>query len=95
MVFVLTFLGAVQAITYPALNALMSQRVAANAQGELQGGVASLGSIANIVGPLVMTQAMAYFTASGAPAYFPGAAFVLAAAINVIGVALLLSSRRT
>lgn len=94
MVFALTFLGAVQAITYPALNALMSQRVPANAQGELQGGVASLSSIANVVGPLVMTQTMAFFTAASAPVYFPGAAFVLAAAINFFGVGLLLVARR-
>lgn len=93
MVFVLTFIGAIQAITYPALNALMSQRVPANAQGELQGGVASLGSIANIVGPLIMTQSLAYFTAASAPVYFPGAAFVLAAVINLFGVILLWSAR--
>jgi len=93
MVFVLTFIGAVQAITFPALNALMSQRVPANAQGELQGGVASLSSIANVVGPLVMTQTLAFFTAASAPLYFPGAAFVLAAAINLLGVMLLLSDR--
>jgi DHA1 family tetracycline resistance protein-like MFS transporter len=94
MVFVLTFLGAIQAVTYPALNALMSQRVPANAQGELQGGVASLGSTANVIGPLVMTQTMAYFTAPTAPVYFPGAAFVLAAAVNLLGVGLLLAARR-
>ncbi len=93
MVFVLTFAGALQAITYPALNALMSQRVPANAQGELQGGVASLSSIANIVGPLVMTQALAYFTSTRAPVHFPGAAFVLAALINACGLVLLLSRR--
>lgn len=93
MVFVLTFIGAVQAITYPALNALMSQRVPSNAQGELQGGVASLASVANIVGPLVMTQALAFFTAANAPVHFPGAAFILAAAINVAGMMLLLSGR--
>jgi DHA1 family tetracycline resistance protein-like MFS transporter len=94
MVFALTFLGAIQAVTYPALNALMSQRVPANAQGELQGGVASLGSTANVIGPLVMTQTMAYFTASTAPVYFPGAAFVLAAAVNLLGVFTLLAARR-
>jgi DHA1 family tetracycline resistance protein-like MFS transporter len=94
MVFALTFLGAIQAVTYPALNALMSQRVPANAQGELQGGVASLGSTANVIGPLVMTQTMAYFTASTAPVYFPGAAFVLAAAVNMLGVCMLLAARR-
>ena len=96
MVFVLTFIGALQAITYPALNALMSKHVPANAQGELQGGVASLSSIANIVGPLVMTQTMAFYTAATAPVYFPGAAFILAASVNALGFMLLsLRGRRS
>ena len=91
MVFVFTFVGALQAIAYPSLNALMSKSVPANAQGELQGGVASLSSIANIMGPLLMTQTLAYFTSTMAPAYFPGAAFVLAALVNSIGLMLLLT----
>jgi DHA1 family tetracycline resistance protein-like MFS transporter len=96
MVFVFAFVGALQAITYPALNALMSKHVPANAQGELQGGVASLSSIANIVGPLVMTQTMAFYTAASAPVYFPGAAFILAATINALGFMLLfLRGRRS
>jgi MFS transporter, DHA1 family, tetracycline resistance protein len=89
MVFALTFIGALQAITYPALNALMSKHVPANAQGELQGGVASLSSLANVVGPLLMTQVMAFYTAATAPVYFPGAAFILAAGINLLGFTLL------
>jgi DHA1 family tetracycline resistance protein-like MFS transporter len=96
MVFVLAFVGALQAITYPALNALMSKQVPANAQGELQGGIASLSSIANIVGPLIMTQTMAFYTAASAPIYFPGAAFILAASINALGFMLLfLRGRRS
>ena len=91
MVFVFTFVGALQAIAYPSLNALMSKSVPANAQGELQGGVASLSSIANIIGPLLMTQTLAYFTSTMAPVYFPGAAFVLAALVNSIGLVLLLT----
>jgi MFS transporter, DHA1 family, tetracycline resistance protein len=89
MVFALTFIGALQAIAYPALNALMSKHVPANAQGELQGSVASLSSIANVVGPLLMTQVMAFYTAATAPVYFPGAAFILAAVINLLGFTLL------
>jgi DHA1 family tetracycline resistance protein-like MFS transporter len=89
MVFALTFIGALQAIAYPALSALMSKHVPANAQGELQGGVASLSSIANVLGPLLMTQVMAFYTAASAPVYFPGAAFILAAAINLLGFTLL------
>jgi DHA1 family tetracycline resistance protein-like MFS transporter len=93
MVFVLAGVGALQAITYPSLNALMSRQIPANAQGELQGGIASLTSIANVVGPLVMAQTLAYFTAPAAPVHFPGAAFVLAALINT-GAALLIFWKR-
>ena len=90
MIFAIMIFGAFQAIVYPALNALMSRSVPANAQGELQGGVASLTSIANVVGPLVMTQTLALFTSSVAPLYFPGAAFLLAASITLVAILLLL-----
>jgi DHA1 family tetracycline resistance protein-like MFS transporter len=85
-VFLITVLGALQAIAYPSLNALMTRQIPPDAQGELQGGVASLSSLANIVGPLMMTQTLAYFTAPGAPVRFPGAAFVLAASLDAFGV---------
>jgi len=93
MVFPLTMIGALQAIAYPALNALMSKSVPADAQGELQGGVASLSSIANVAGPLLMSQTLAYYTSSAAPIYFPGAAFLLAAVINAVAVFLLFGRR--
>lgn len=94
------FVGALQAVTYPTLVALMSRNVPTDAQGALLGGVASLGSLANVVGPLVMTQIMAYspqrmyFTTTHAPVYFPGAAFVLAAVINLLALAMLLLAVR-
>ncbi len=89
MIFPLTTVGALQAIAYPALSAMMSKRIPADSQGELQGGIASLSSLANIVGPLMMTQTMAYFTRADGPVYFPGAAFVLASAMNLAGILLL------
>ena len=66
----------------------MSRLVAANAQGELQGGVASLFSISAIVGPLLMTQVFGAFSAASPPWHFPGAAFLCAAALAT-GAALL------
>jgi DHA1 family tetracycline resistance protein-like MFS transporter len=91
MVFVVTALGALQAITYPSLNALMSRHIPPDAQGELQGGIASLASIANVAGPLLMTQTLGYFTSTHAGVYFPGAAFALAAVINGLGALLIFS----
>jgi len=89
LVFVYTVVGALQAVAYPALNALMSRRIPSDSQGELQGGIALLASFANVVGPLLMTQTLAHYTAPNAPIYFPGAAFLLAATINSLGILLL------
>ena len=79
---------AVFALTYPAMNALASQRVPANAQGELQGAVASVYSLSSILGPPLMTQVFGYFSAPTARVYFPGAPFVTAAVLTVICAAL-------
>ncbi len=94
LVFVYAGIGALQGVAYPALNGLMSRQLPPNEQGELQGSVASLMSVANVIGPLVMTQTLAYFTAPNAPVYFPGAAFILAASMNVLGIILLLTGQR-
>jgi DHA1 family tetracycline resistance protein-like MFS transporter len=94
LVFVYAGIGALQGVAYPAMNALMSRQLPPDAQGELQGSVASLMSVANVIGPLVMTQTLAYFTAANAPVYFPGAAFILASTLNVIGIILLFTGQR-
>ncbi|HEY6823146.1 MAG TPA: TCR/Tet family MFS transporter [Steroidobacteraceae bacterium] len=72
------------ALTYPSMNALASQQIPANAQGELQGAVASLGSLSAIVGPPLMTQIFGHFSDPTASVYFPGAAFLTAAALTVL-----------
>jgi MFS transporter, DHA1 family, tetracycline resistance protein len=64
------------AIVMPSTNALMSHRVTPDAQGELQGAVASLYSLSSIVGPPLMTHLFGYFSAPDAPIHLPGAAFI-------------------
>lgn len=61
----------------PALQAIISNHVPGNEQGELQGALTSLTSITTIIGPLVMTSLFAYFTQPKAPVHFSGAAFLL------------------
>jgi DHA1 family tetracycline resistance protein-like MFS transporter len=73
--------GMLQGLAYPSMNAIMSKKVPANEQGELQGGVASMMSLTTILGPLLMTQTLGRFSGAGAPIYFPGAAFLLASAL--------------
>lgn len=90
MVFPITLASSLQALCYPALNAMMSARVRGDQQGELQGAVASLSSVAAIVGPFAMTQSLAWFTAPSAPIHFPGAPFILAALLTLIALSVLI-----
>lgn len=70
-------IAALSGFVGPAVNGLLSRMVGPERQGALQGGLGSLGSIATIVSPLLMTQALAAGLGHG----LPGAAFLLAAAL--------------
>ena len=85
-------LSALGAVVTPALQGLMSQSAAANQQGELQGVVSSAKALATIVAPLAMTQIFFAFTAPGAP-FFPGAPFVLSAALMALCLGVFLFRR--
>jgi MFS transporter, DHA1 family, tetracycline resistance protein len=82
------------ALTYPSMNALASEQIPANSQGELQGAVASLLSLSAIIGPPVMTQIFSRFSDPMSKAYFPGAAFLTAAALTVACAVLFLRALR-
>lgn len=92
---ILTPLAALAGIIPPALQGVMSRRVADNAQGELQGALTSATSLSMILSPLAMTATFAYFTARDAPIYLPGAPFMLACGLSLLGLVLFLSRRRT
>jgi MFS transporter, DHA1 family, tetracycline resistance protein len=82
------------AIVFPVTNALMSHRIAPEAQGELQGAVAGLFSLASIVGPLLMTQLFGRFTSPAAPVHLPGAAFLAASLLTCVCLAIYWSATR-
>lgn len=82
--------GMLQFVAYPSMNAIMSKQVPPDSQGELQGGVASLMSLTTIIGPLLMTQILGRFSGAGAPIYFPGAVFLLAAILAVCALLIVL-----
>ncbi|MEZ5911780.1 MAG: TCR/Tet family MFS transporter [Paracoccaceae bacterium] len=81
---VFTPVSALGSVVTPALQALLSHRAASNQQGELQGAVSSIRSMAMILSPLVMTGVFATFTGPAAPVYLPGAAFLLCATLMVV-----------
>lgn len=86
MVFVIIPVGALAGVLGPAINQIMTARTPRNAQGELQGAIASVQSLSNIFAPLAMTQTFHYFTSAQAPVYFPGAAFALASVFCAISL---------
>jgi len=94
MMYVVGLMTFLFALTYPSMNALVSQRMPANAQGELQGAVACLYGLSAILGPPLMTQVFARFSAPAAPVYFPGAAFLTAGALTAACAALFVRALR-
>lgn len=94
LILLLTPIAALGGITPIALQGIMSQRVADNAQGELQGALTSAVSLAMIVTPLVMTATFSYFTQAGTPFYRPGAPFLLSAMLILLGLLIFALRRR-
>ncbi|QNQ07597.1 MFS transporter [Sphingomonas alpina] len=72
--YALFLLSACSGLVFPAMNGLLSRMVDATRQGSLQGGIGSMGSVSQILGPLLLTQALA----TGVDHGFPGAAFLVA-----------------
>lgn len=81
IVFVLIPVACLADMTPPTAMSMMSKLVAEDRQGVLQGVIASLGSIAAVVAPLIVTPLFHAFTSAGAPIYLPGAAFLASGAL--------------
>src|SRR5256885_1052876 len=74
-----------------AVQALTTQLVAPDQQGQLQGATNSVNSVAQMAGPFLFTLIFAYFISAQAPVKLPGAPFLLAAAL--LALALLIAWR--
>jgi DHA1 family tetracycline resistance protein-like MFS transporter len=64
-------------IAGPAMQSVVSAKVPATEQGEIQGTMSSIMSASAIIGPPMMTNSFYYFTHSEAPFQFAGAPFIL------------------
>ncbi len=94
-VFVIMAVTALAALAGPAISSMMSRRVPAHMQGELQGFIASLTALSAIIAPLTFNPTLAHFSSDDASVYFPGAAFAIAAAMALTAMVILLFTRRT
>jgi DHA1 family tetracycline resistance protein-like MFS transporter len=91
---ILTPLTALGAVITPAIQGMMSKAVGDKRQGELQGALTSVGAVAMIVSPMLMTYTFAEFTGEEAPVYFPGAPFLLALALIAVALLVFLLPQR-
>ncbi len=78
-VYVLFAISAFDGFAMPAMQGLMSRMVDATRQGQLQGGLGSMGSVSAILAPLLLTQVLAWGIDHG----FPGAAFAIAGMLGL------------
>src|SRR3981081_1848045 len=80
-------------IATPSLQTIMTRLVDPTQQGRLQGALASLVGLANLIGPTAFSQIFATFISARADLGLPGAPFLLAAVLVI--AAMLLASRTT
>jgi MFS transporter, DHA1 family, tetracycline resistance protein len=69
-----------------AIQALMTQLVAPDQQGQLQGATSSVQSLSQMLGPFLFTLTFAYFIGAQAPFKLPGAPFLLASALLLLAL---------
>jgi DHA1 family tetracycline resistance protein-like MFS transporter len=89
MIYAIILGMALSFLTTPSLQGIAARATPDDAQGELQGVFTSVGAMATIIGPLVMTASFSYFASSRAPFYFPGAPYVVAGFLDIIAITIL------
>tara|TARA_R110001606_G_scaffold299219_1_gene446997 strand:+ start:20533 stop:21816 length:1284 start_codon:yes stop_codon:yes gene_type:complete len=90
LIFLAIPVGSLQGLFQPSINGLMSNAVSDETQGELQGAVASLQSMASVIGPPLFAAVFAAFTVAGSIYYLPGAPFGLAGIVSLGALAIFL-----
>jgi DHA1 family tetracycline resistance protein-like MFS transporter len=73
MIYTIVAIASIGGVAQPAAQGIMSKAVAPNEQGLLQGALASLASIAGIIGPIIASSVFGAFTTEANINKFPGA----------------------
>ena len=77
MLYPIIVIGALGSLATPAVQEVISRRVPAEEQGLLQGALAGIANLSNVVAPPLIAGLFAYFVSTTAPFEFPGAALFL------------------
>ena len=86
MMYVIMVPFALGGLAGPAFQGIISSQVSDKEQGELQGALTSLNSVAAIIGQPLMLWLFRSFTAQDTTYYFPGAPFILGSVLTVISI---------
>lgn len=88
MIYIIIALASIAGLAGPAAQGIMSKAISPAEQGRLQGGLASLNSIAQVLGPLIATISFRQFTAPDPPFQLPqrggGVPFLIGAVLALI-----------
>ena len=96
VVIVLVVIHGPEGFVHPMLSAIMSKAVPEDAQGELQGGISSIISIATLLGTVFFAQLFGYFMQPGGALISPDVSYFVAAAVLALSLVLyIVVQRRT
>ena len=93
MLYVVIVFSALFFVGQPALQSLATKVVPLDEQGEFQGSLVSLTSLAAIINPLIVSQLFAHFTDNEGP-YLPGIPYFFAAFISLIAGIVILKTTK-
>ena len=88
MLYIFIVIGGLAGLASPAMQSIMTSRIPPDGQGELQGAVASLTSLASLLAPIPLTSLFGHFSGADAKVYLPGIPFFAAAGLALTGFAL-------
>ena len=93
-VYLAILVGSLQGFISPSIQAVSSRAIDAKSQGELQGAIQSIGSIAQIIGPPLYAGVFAAFSGPRALAYFPVMPLAVSAGFGLVTLWLFLAGAR-
>lgn len=94
MIYPAIAIGSLGSIANPAVQSVMSRQVGPSSQGELQGALASIASIAAVLSPIAMTQLFSHYAGGESQVHLPGAPFLVAGALTSVCVVIALRATK-
>jgi DHA1 family tetracycline resistance protein-like MFS transporter len=85
MIYAIVGFASFGGIAMPAAQSLITRTVRPDEQGEVQGALASLQSVAGILGPIIGGSVLGYSLSGSAPVSLPGATFFVSAVLAALG----------